>query len=732
MGSAFGQAVNSGTPKYLFPHHVAYNAGAALVNPSLTNSGTQAGMDSAVSQMYNTWYTNAVVSATGTCSGCLRVTRGSANGNDTVSEGIGYGMLFAAEMADQTLMNGLYNYYNNFKDNNNLMNWTCPGGSGCNNNSATDADEDMAEALLLADAQWGSAGTVNYKNAFQLIANGIYNSEIANTSDYAVYSGDAYQTPYYSSYMEPAWYRCWAAHDSQASTHNWTNVINWVYNNYFSSFNTTGFMPDTASANGSNASAATCCMGYDASRYPIRVGLDYLWNGNASAKTYVGKMGGTIATAITGGTSMGNEVEESWNITSGAPGGSNVSGLQVPGALVAEMVDANQGNVDSLWNMILPGSGHGFESTGFQYFQDSLCLWGALIGSNNFQDFVCGVNPCGTPTCTPTFTPVPQTCFMLSDLESGTPLNSTDGFWYTYGYASVNNTQVVTPSLWGVSPPSYIVDGTTSGQGSVANSYYAARVTGWYGSNGATVTGVVIPPGTGTATTVVYAGFALATEMGPASQTSSYQNLTAPDYMSQISFYVKTNQSAGTTETLRLVFHNPHIDITGSGNGDQYGYNFPVTATNAAGTWQQVIVPRSSILCGNWGNYAGTTIAMCPPIIPAPTTNTPSGGTTYTLNTALSDVDALQWQCENAAQDLRLLASGLTKFVSPMSTRLKPKPLLLFRPLPHLLPRLLSILPPREIRAHLLVLLLSRLLKHREPPIPTPRRQRLVVLRLRL
>ena len=42
-----------------------------------------------------------------------------------------------------------------------LMDWNVPEPEG--NDSAFDGDADIAFGLLLADAQWGSAGRVNYK-----------------------------------------------------------------------------------------------------------------------------------------------------------------------------------------------------------------------------------------------------------------------------------------------------------------------------------------------------------------------------------------------------------------------------------------------------------------------------------------------------------------------------------------------------------------------------------------
>src|SRR5215510_14436263 len=84
----------------------------------------------------------------------------------TVSEGIAYGMLMAVYMAtkdDQTLFDDLWRYSQAHLNGNGLMNWAISsGGMTTGGGAATDADEDIAFALVMADKQWGSAGTLNY------------------------------------------------------------------------------------------------------------------------------------------------------------------------------------------------------------------------------------------------------------------------------------------------------------------------------------------------------------------------------------------------------------------------------------------------------------------------------------------------------------------------------------------------------------------------------------------
>src|SRR5437762_932134 len=107
--------------------------------------------------------------------------------NSTVSEGIGYGMLIAVFMGgkdDQMLFDDLWNYSQKHLDGpNNLMNWSIASdGSGVpGKGAATDADEDIAFALLMADKQWGSAGTLNYLNLAKAQINNIWLHEIVDS-----------------------------------------------------------------------------------------------------------------------------------------------------------------------------------------------------------------------------------------------------------------------------------------------------------------------------------------------------------------------------------------------------------------------------------------------------------------------------------------------------------------------------------------------------------------------
>lgn len=115
--------------------------------------------------------------------GYLRVQRDSGSQFDTVSEGIGYGMLLAVYYKDQTTLNGLWNYYKLHLNSNGFMNWQIDkNGNTIGQNGATDADEDVAAALCFASKVWGSAGSVNYAKEATSLINKMMTYEVeANT-----------------------------------------------------------------------------------------------------------------------------------------------------------------------------------------------------------------------------------------------------------------------------------------------------------------------------------------------------------------------------------------------------------------------------------------------------------------------------------------------------------------------------------------------------------------------
>jgi len=120
-----------------------------------------------VTAAYEYWKTNHLED----CGGGVYRVRWD-NPDQTVSEGIGYGMLMAVSLDDQAVFDGLWAYYQDNLDPNGLMHWQRAGCDGTavdqnSNNAATDADLDAAMALLMADCRW--SGSTYMSDALTLI-----------------------------------------------------------------------------------------------------------------------------------------------------------------------------------------------------------------------------------------------------------------------------------------------------------------------------------------------------------------------------------------------------------------------------------------------------------------------------------------------------------------------------------------------------------------------------------
>lgn len=210
------------------------------------------------------------------------------NGNDTVSEGIAYGMLIGVYMNDKPMFDALWAYAQSKFNSHGLMAWRQnASGSTVDQGAAIDADEDMAWALLMASEQWG--GT--YKaDATKLIGNifqyGVESGGVLKPGDN--WGGSSQTNP---SYFAPAYYRVFAKVGGQ----NWNSVIETSYAILAKASGQYGLVPNWTNAQGQGITgpgndANGVHFGYDASRTPWRIALDYCMNGEPRAKAYLEKI----------------------------------------------------------------------------------------------------------------------------------------------------------------------------------------------------------------------------------------------------------------------------------------------------------------------------------------------------------------------------------------------------------------------------------------------------------
>ena len=290
---AFNSTVAQTQP---FPANVTFSNGLMATNKN----------DADATASYNTWKTNFIESCS---NGRFRVK--FDNPSETVSEGIGYGMLLTAYKADKVTFDGLWNYYKDNRNTNGVMNWKIQGCSISTpgQNGATDAELDAAMALIVADYQWGSTGTINYRADAETLIAAIKTHEVeANT--YVLKPGDMFGGSSLTnpSYFAPAYYRAFGAFTNDTTF--WNNVATKAYtviNDNLTQNNAAGgLVSDWCQASGaySNQSGGYHAQGhtyyYDAARTPWRIVVDYLWYGDNSGKVYAKKCSDFVRVTLGG------------------------------------------------------------------------------------------------------------------------------------------------------------------------------------------------------------------------------------------------------------------------------------------------------------------------------------------------------------------------------------------------------------------------------------------------
>jgi len=300
-----------------FPQHVTY-----APNSILPNHRTQLQLDDDVRAFYDQWKSEYLVEAGMDANGIMmvRVAFGKAEPNysTTVSEGQGYGMLIVPMMAGydpdaQRLFDGLWAFVRAHPSeiDSRLMDWNVPETGG--NASAFDGDADIAYGLLLADAQWGSGGRVNYKAEAVNMIGGILESTVGSEShlpmlgDWVNVGETQYNqtTPRSSDFMLANF----RAFGKATNDPVWDDVVLQSQNTMFNIQNNfseeTGLLPDFI-VNGEPAppnfleNPTDGSYNYNAGRDPWRVGMDALLHNDPTSRAIVQKISRWVETSANG------------------------------------------------------------------------------------------------------------------------------------------------------------------------------------------------------------------------------------------------------------------------------------------------------------------------------------------------------------------------------------------------------------------------------------------------
>lgn len=350
----------------------------------------------------------------------------------TQSEGIGFGMLLAVYMDDPYLFEGLWNYALNYGDGKGLMNREISSsGTVSESGSNTNADIDMAAALVFAAKKWGGMYESDAGDIIDdIFDHDVYHSYEQDPSNLFLKSsdsdgvddwwgkGDSYPFLLTAS-LKPAFMKIFADFTDNKT---WITVAMKCYDVLEAARNeTTGLIPDWCSIDGTPGGNPLYPIGMenffsDAARVPHNIGLDYLWFNEPRALGFCTKITDFFLTQVQEvGIRIWSEYELDGDIL-GIGEDAAITGCAGVGALAAS------GIVDD--NIEISQNYRDFAQKAHLYikdwkmdkcYQDTYRLLNMLILSGNFPNLyaVCTTtiaepaptpdreNPCPTPSPKP-------------------------------------------------------------------------------------------------------------------------------------------------------------------------------------------------------------------------------------------------------------------------------------------------------------------------------------------
>ena len=223
---------------------------------------------------------------------------------DAVSEAVGYGMLVALYANDQEHFNSIWEKANETMWAGCFYNWQMgPDGKITGTGAATDAEEDVALALIFADklvsaGKWQPYTSTKfgygYADHAKKILDCMWSSQQITSSGIlapgAGWGGDSFVNP---GYFSPAWYKIFAKFDSNGD--RWNMVVDKTYEILANSPGySVGMIPDWmrpdggwAGSLGYNAYFNSRAFFKDAIRILWRIAIDAIWFDEPRAKAFL-------------------------------------------------------------------------------------------------------------------------------------------------------------------------------------------------------------------------------------------------------------------------------------------------------------------------------------------------------------------------------------------------------------------------------------------------------------
>ena len=298
-------------------------------------------------------------------------------GNNYVSEGTGYGMLMMVYFSDNTTsyqaqFDKLWAFYKAGSNQHGLMNWSFGGLNPYDNkaNAATDAEMDVAAALIMASYQFGDE---KYLDEARTLLKNVKQYEFEENGLHK--PGDAWNDKKNPSYIAPAYYRLFAKVDTENAEFWNTTAMNANYAllEANSAEYSTGLFDNWSDAKGKGLDGN---YGYDAARTPWRLAQDFYWFGESKAKTMLDKLGTWVSSKAA------KDIRGNINRNGSAEGWAAHNSTFVATLMTSLVTDASrQGKLDEFWSEAV--------SLGEEaYFEQSLKVLCGLLVSGNMPNFM--------------------------------------------------------------------------------------------------------------------------------------------------------------------------------------------------------------------------------------------------------------------------------------------------------------------------------------------------------
>lgn len=304
---------------------------------------------------------------------------------NTVSEGIGYGMIMMVYFSDNTTsyqsqFDKLWNYYQHFTNGNGLMNWKIQGfNSVIGQNGATDADEDVAFALIMAYYQFGNE---QYKNDAISLISKIRQKEFNSNGMHKV--GDAWDSYKNPSYVSPAAYEVFKKFDT-GNADFWSSAISTNYTLLQKNQHSTTGIPSGWSDGNGNAIKGNngynfTGYDYDATRAPWRWSWSYAWYGHTQAKSLADKLASWVNGKLPSQLPINVKQDGTTDANVCSSNGCEANGSSI-GSFSTVLI------TDSKYQEKLNNNYQALMTAGDGYYHSSLRMLTGLLMSGNMQDF---------------------------------------------------------------------------------------------------------------------------------------------------------------------------------------------------------------------------------------------------------------------------------------------------------------------------------------------------------